>query len=210
MKTTIPFEGFYCSVHAEAVDRAIEYAAEINDKGDSNSIIVNELRGHVDFGEVFDKYSSDYTQELAVFLKVNLKFDELSRPREYNFITDRIFASISELDFRKLYNSVDKIALGNLVSGRFTSRSGFISYYSSNFTDWPDDIAQWDHNQAGTVLELAAIERDWDEGEYACEVNDSGSLDNWLDAAMDERGQRLLRIASYLRERDARLWRSVV
>ena len=204
MLTTIPFQGFYQSCHDDAIDRAIEYAAEINDNGDSNPIIASELQRCIDFRKVYEAYAKDYTQALAIFLKVNLRYDEFSSPREYNFTTDKIFANISDSGFQRLYDSVDKAALADLVADRFTSRDGFISFYSGDIADWPEDITEWDHNQAGTVLELAATEQDWQEDEYSHETNSNGDLDNWIDAAMDQRGHRLLRIVGYLRERSYR------
>ena len=40
-----------------------------------------------------------------------------------------------------------------MVRKRFTSRSGFISFYESDFSLWSKNLEEWDCNETGTLFE---------------------------------------------------------
>lgn len=88
------------------------------------------------------------------------KFEEMTSPREYNFATDRLFASVPLYLMQRLFKlSRDDghETLAQIIKERFTSRSGFISHYSNRLADWTGKpLAEWDYNELGTLL-LAAF-----------------------------------------------------
>ena len=204
MLSTIPFSGFCETIHDNAIDRAIESLFE-NDRGDCYSDLINHFYGSdcIDFEEVRSEYAKDYTLKFAIATKLQLTFDELNSPKEYNFTTDRIFVNITEESVRKLFAAVDKDILRQLIKEKFTSRSGFISYYSSDLNEWPEDVTEWDPNQIGTLISVAV---DFDEEKYMEDLSGSGEVDNWVYSALKNDGIRLSNIASYLRTREERAY----
>ena len=133
----IPFSGFYESIHDSYMNDVLEMReAEIDD---------------IDWGNVFEEYAKEYVKKLAEWMEVSLEYEELVSPREYNFMSDRIFAKISRSDFAKILCAVRGEALNDKVKEMFTSRSGFISNYPNRISEW-GRISTWDHNQIGTVL----------------------------------------------------------
>jgi hypothetical protein len=204
MLSTIPFSGFYETIHDNAIDRAIESLFE-NDRGDCYSGLINHFYSSdcIIFDAVRTEYAKDYTREFAIATKLQLTFDELNSPKEYNFTTDRIFVNITEESVRKLFAAVDKDILRQLIKEKFTSRSGFISYYSSDLNEWPEDVTEWDPNQIGTLISVAV---DFDEEKYMEDLSGSGEVDNWVYSALKNDGIRLSNIASYLRTREERAY----
>ena len=78
-------------------------------------------------------------------------------PREYNFKTDRIFIEIEEnhaADFIEHIVKNYKKQLEKKIQDRFTSRSGFISFYKNDIDLWTKDFKEWDCNMIGTCFEL--------------------------------------------------------
>ena len=203
MLSTIPFLGFYETVHDNAIDRAIESLFE-DDNGDCNNDLINHFYNSVciDYEKVRIEYAKDYAQAFAIATGLQLTFDELNSPKEYNFQTDRIFVDITLESVNKLFATVDKDVLSQRIKEEYTSRSGFISYYSPDLNDWPVDITKWDHNQLGTLISVAV---DFDEEKYMEELNGSGNVDGWVYSALREKGIRLSNIAVYLRARQERM-----
>ncbi len=157
--TTIPFDGFYESWHSVSIDDAIERSNEYAIENEREVIDIDVI----DFPKVYQAYAESYTKlvnnTLAEWFNIDLQieFESLDSPREYNFTTDRIFAQIPLSKLEALYNLVIKYhenEIKSYVKSTFSSRSGFISSYSYNLDDWPA-IEDWDHNQIGTLLEVA-------------------------------------------------------
>ena len=92
---------------------------------------------------------------------LGLTFGEMTSPREYNFTTDRVFGHVRLSTMRDLFNrsAADRHeTLSRVIRDRFTSRSGFISFYSNDVRDWvKKPLRDWDHNEYGTLL-WAALE----------------------------------------------------
>jgi hypothetical protein len=141
-------------------------------------------------------------------VEVKLHFDELSSPRSYNFTTDRIFAKLSRDSVRKLYRAVDKALLDRVITARFTSYDGFSSFYAPNRAAW-GKLDDWDANQVGTILVALVLQSgrtDW-EYEIIEDWSGKGLVDKWVYDALDPEGKRLVKLASYLREREERKYR---
>ena len=206
----VPFAGFYYSVH----DRHVDYCEDLlmqDSDGEVNNTLYEMFCLDVDHHEVHSKYAARFTEWLSHYLGVKLEFEEMKSPRFYNFETDRIFAKLSRADFCKLLRKVRGAKLKEMAKEMFTSRSGFISSYSNEISDW-GRIDTWDHNQCGAVL-AAAVQ--------LYEDNNPGSIDEtiawdqisdeeiekWLIDAAGEKAMRALNINDYLRRRSERKYR---
>lgn len=202
----IPFSGFYCSIHGERIDDAVEELFQ-DDNGNRNYRLYDAFWIDVDYGAVNEKYAERYTELIAEKLGVSLEYEELVSPREYNFVTDRIFAKLDREGFCKLLKQVRGHRLNDVSREMFTSRSGFRSFYSNRVSQW-GRIENWDHNQTGAVVAAAwrlRIEEDGiDMDSLVYEEIDTESVENWVCDAAGKSAKRALRINDYLRQRKER------
>lgn len=202
MNTTIPFDGFYCSVHSDVIDDAEEQMFA-DDNGTPNTGLSMALWRDCNYQGVHSLFVRDYCKNFGRWLKIDsLKFEALDSPREYNFTTDRIFATISEADVIKLFNSVPYETLKAKARERHTSRDGFISFYDPDILTW-GPLDTWDHNQVGTLMEVAAEEESgsgsfdqWDQHD----IVDRERVEGWI-AECTPSAPRLYRIRDYLQTR---------
>ena len=204
MITTIPFSGFYESIHSGIIDDT-EGQMFQNERGDPNAGLSERFYYMADYSAVFQNYAKEYAERFAEEFEIDLKFESLSSPREYNFTTDRIFCEISIDEVVRIAGLVDRKKLGELARERFTSRSGFISHYSSEVEDW-GTLEEWDHNQIGTLVE--AFIGEFEEWSIVEDFNGNGEVSNWIYGSVptEKRAElnRLFRIADYLRHRENR------
>ena len=111
---------------------------------------------------ITDLYIDALNERLEGFT-LKAKFNLLTSPREYNFETDRIFIEIEEnhaIDFIKYIIKNYKKELEKKIQNRFTSRSGFNSFYKNSLDLWIDDYSEWDCNMIGTCFELFDLEEE--------------------------------------------------
>ena len=144
MLATIPFSGFYESVHMDALEREGE-----NYPG-------------ADWRRVCYGYAKAYAAEYLHAACIAGEFESLDSPQEYNFSTDRIFVDIPAREIRRMLATVDPETLARVARDRHTTRPGFFSYYSPRVDDW-GPVETWDCNQVGTLI-IAFVdddERDW-------------------------------------------------
>lgn len=147
MQATIPFHGFYNSIHDAALNSALEQ--EGREVGD------------VDWRKVFFGYAQAYAAEYLHAACIVGEFERLESPREYNFSTDRIFVDIPADEVRRMLATVDPETLNRVAAERHTSRPGFFSFYSPRVDDW-GPVESWDCNQVGTLVQAYADEDlDW-------------------------------------------------
>ena len=167
----IPFAGFnnfwYSGELDSIEERFVEYEVEKNPGLDEQELH-DAIYKAADYGKAYDHIARAYVDQFNQHildeyeLDLDLKFESMQSPREYNFETDRIFCEISEENVRKLRSAVSDPALRQAIRERFTSRSGFISSYPNHLEDWPP-LEQWDHNELGTLLvALLDDDEDWD------------------------------------------------
>lgn len=200
MKTTIPFAGFYCSVHSDALDRAAEQLIQ-----DSNGDAFEGLALDASYTDpLLNAYCREYTENWSRAAGIAVAFESMSSPREYNFTTDRIFADIEETEVRRLLAAVDVARMDAVCRDSFTPCSGFISYYSPDWRSW-GDVAEWDHNQIGALVR-ASVPDDMPE-EYELVDDCNGFLSNLVYENLSESDLRIVRIADYLRARQERKYR---
>jgi hypothetical protein len=74
------------------------------------------------------------------------------------------------------------------VKERFESRSGFISHYSSDVSDW-GKVETWDYNQIGTLFECLGEPDYFEIMENAC---GNGEISNAVWEGISEAGKALL------------------
>lgn len=85
-------------------------------------------------------------------------FEEMTSPREYNFETDRIFVQIPHHVLQRIFDLTDTLELKASFARRFTSRSGFWSFYDPVIPEKP--LEDWDHNELGTLFSHLDLEPD--------------------------------------------------
>lgn len=174
LSTELPFPGFYGSSYSAALDSEAEhYVEHIAECQQAEDGIPKELRLTEDeyadilldvtdysvaeltiakaYVETFDSVASE-----RLGFKLGLGFEEMTSPREYNFTTDRVFASISygrALRLAALSRRDGHSRLRAEIGNRFTSYDGFSSSYSNELAVWLDkSLKSWDHNEIGTLL----------------------------------------------------------
>lgn len=159
METIIPFSGFYNSVHDYELEQNLD-----RQLGDSCGDVDEKLREltyeSMDWVEAHRAYAEKYTEFFADKLDISAKFIRVISPREYNFETDRILADIPERDIVKLRDATNHSDLNTIARERFTSRSGFSSFYKPDYTLWTLDLREWDHNQMETMVRAAMLTQD--------------------------------------------------
>jgi hypothetical protein len=209
---TLPFSGFYQSLHDGEIDREIASMFSDRDTGcDRNQGLESALFDKCDFRQVHQAYTQAYAEKFAQEFKVKgLKFESMSSPKEYNFETDRVFALVSKKELTRIYRNLDKSVFADVLKDKFTSCDGFSSFYSNDVKDW-GPIASWDHNQYGAILLALAIEEStngefdqWAEYNLCESFSGNGDLTRWIEAATPN-VERLYKIHDYLETRSGRV-----
>jgi len=158
MLTTIPFVGFYESTPSMQIDDAADYIV-MDDYGNENTELSTKIYFNCNYKHVFHNYAKMYCENFADEFKIKVKFESLSSPKEYNFSTDIIYATITQKEAKRIYSFCDTVALREHIKQRFTSRDGFSSFYSPSLTEWlRDGFNKLDHNQIGTIIEYYIIQ----------------------------------------------------
>ena len=204
LESTIPFDGFYESFIDADIDhqigQQIEWDSDIYDLNEDEQQILWDNYLSVNRSYFYNQIAEDYTNFYIDTLNERLKgftlkatYKCLESPREYNFKTDRIFIEIEEnhaVDFIEHIVQNYKKELEQKIEDRFTSRSGFISFYKNSIDLWTKDFKEWDCNMIGTCFELFDLEEEdinYSLREYLTEVI-SENLYNTL----DKEGKELL------------------
>lgn len=208
MEILVPFAGFYNSVHDDALTEALKQSFTDRDTGcHVNDELFNHAQDSISWGLAFAKYAAAYVENFAEEFGVKLTFKMVCSPREYNFSTDRIIAEISPEDFAELMAKVKPEIFADVCREMFTSRSGFISFYSPDSEDWGDQ-SEWDHNQTGAVLAAWVAQQNPEFDQWAelalMETDQSnGRFDQWLGESSVKLA-RFWNIHDYLEARKAR------
>jgi len=142
------FEGFYETSLSSIMDISewdlFDNANAVNE--DLQRFIVTEAdcayfdhrRCEIDISKNIIDYFNDYFKENDLMVK--FKFESLYSPKEYNFSTNSInIKVVYTTDFIRFLNDYTHKYINEFkefIKNRYTSRSGFISYYSNNYIDW--------------------------------------------------------------------------
>lgn len=150
----IPFDGFYESVTDTLLDDEVNcYIEQLQEKNPEYDDYPDYSIDHVYIAREYVKAYSSWLVNND-FPATCLEYESLSRPREYNFTTDRIFCYVTMQDIEKYYN----LFLQNennqeLINDRFKSRDGFASFYDAFVDEWRNiPLCEWDHNQLMILL----------------------------------------------------------
>lgn len=206
MLTIIPFSGFYESVHDEALDDALNQIFA-DDRGDPNDGLINRAFDYIKWHEVQIKYAEAYAEAFADEFEIKgAKFESMQSPREYNFTTDRIFMEVPQEEMQRIFDETPPMTLSDVAKEMFTSRSGFISFYSSDWRSW-GPLPTWDHNQCFALIQAhVRMEHDdfdcWAEFGLMERFRDNGYFEDWLFYGASSELVRLDRINTYLRHRE--------
>lgn len=170
----LPFSGFYESMwNSDSNDEQFcEY--EANERQREENIPEAEWLTEAEYSDILLDSWKNKEYELAVCLEyvnqfnawakrecdidLDLKYETMTSPREYNFETDRIFCWIPNRVVKALFDKSAEdghAALSEVIEKRCTSRSGFISFYSNDLSKgWLEKpVLEWDHNELGILLE---------------------------------------------------------
>lgn len=205
--TTIPFSGFYYSLHDRELDHALEYMFS-NDYGTPYSGLIERAFDLVNWRDVHVEYARRFTENFAATFQLEtLKFAELVSPKFYNFETDRIFCEISLHEVLELFEKVDRTVLEERIRSRFTSYDGFFSHYPNSIDRWPKSVADWDHNEIGTLIEAwveQSTDGKYDTSEEYSIMEDPFEFSSRIIENNMKDADRIFRVFEYLRRRDAR------
>lgn len=209
MLTTIPFSGFFGTLHDSELDITLEQMFSDPETGcGHNGGLVQHAFSKCDWGLVHTKYAKKYAKALASRFGIDMTFESLQSPREYNFSTDRIFCEISLEEVKRLREATSERLFREEARARFTSGDGFISYYSPDVDDW-GDIETWDHNQVGTLVSAYVEEVNGEPLDQFAEFGlmegsrVNGELGKWIEDATPGI-DRLFNIHYYLKGRKER------
>ena len=207
----IPFSGFYGSIHEGELDREVENLADYwaEDIGtDIPQSLMDLFWDSVDWPIAQLEYVKAYVESFgAEYLDGDCEFVTMTSPREYNFETDRAFATVGRSTLAKIYRGASRDVLTRIAKERHTSRDGFISFYDPNWRSW-GVLSDWDHNQLETLL-FAYLETErgeswnqWAEYELCEDLSSDGEIHSWVWS--DDKCRRPWRIFNYMRDRAQR------
>lgn len=153
MIVQIPFSGFYDSIHSENVEHELNSGIFTDhDTGCTNNDRLSDLAyDAMDWHELYLDYAREYVDNFNDKFELNLVFESMRSPKEYNFTTDRIFCKISQDEIKKLIKQTSKENLAKHAKDMFTSRDGFSSFYDNDYLSW-GEIETWDFNQLHCLL----------------------------------------------------------
>jgi hypothetical protein len=136
---------------------ARDYVAALDDlAGEAFGLTVPDKRTQWTWNEAAGTH--DRTAEPYARPSIRMTFESMDSPREYNFSTDRIYGEVPLKVVRELFRrskAEGHATLTAIIARRFTSRSGFMSFYPSDLAEWlakAGPLAEWDHNQLGTLF----------------------------------------------------------
>jgi hypothetical protein len=154
MIVQIPFSGFYDSSHSNILEHELYNSMFTDYKSgcENNDNLSNAANDLIGWRGVYVDYAKEYVKNFNHEFDLNLTFESLQSPKEYNFSTDRIFCQIDRKDLTKIARTTKKDILDKTAKSMFTSRDGFISFYDANYKTW-GKISSWDYNQLSCLLE---------------------------------------------------------
>ena len=189
IETNIPFAGFYCSRYDDELDAAMSsqvdhFASEYNLDYEQSGKYSEILFRYTDWRQTQEVIARYYVNAFNNCFKewtdVDLKadFNKMISPREYNFETDRIFVMVDEAAILALYDKVDEATLRRIIEERFTSCSGFVSFYSNSLDLWPSNVLEWDVNQVCTLL-MCFLPEDWESEVFYATFYSGEAFETW-------------------------------
>jgi hypothetical protein len=204
----IPFSGFYDSIHNSFIDDVLEnqiftdYATGCTNNDKLSFLAWDSIQ----WNELYLDYAKEYAALFADEFNINMQFESMTSPKEYNFTTDRIFCEISESEVLRLFNDTDKNILAKNARDTFTSRSGFISFYNPDYLTW-DDVLTWDCNQLHVLLDSYIDDSQYDDSGYEYSIIEDLICNGFINELIYKHctNKRLFKIHNYLQSRIERV-----
>lgn len=153
-EATLPFfPGYYNSILDGYIDREIEMYLEENEE-ESYETIEDKL----DYSEAKLAMNQAWVNQFNQETGLDLKYKDMSSPREYNFRTDRIFVEITLEELQKVRKITEENPeeFHKFLTRNFKSRDGFSSFYPDDLEEWDKDIEDLDHNEVMTYIAVAS------------------------------------------------------
>ncbi len=168
------FNGFYSTLLGDKleVDSELEYINEQREEKGLSAVNYDDLKvnykdAHKELAKNTFNVISDELERLGFVNKS--KFESLQSPREYNFTNDSINCEFSfsktNVENIEKYINENKEAWETYLKEKFTSYSGFMSFYENYSTgnDWSNIPECLSHNtKSGSVLEFILLNEGFD------------------------------------------------
>ena len=169
----VPFAGFYCSVHDQALDQGLE-TINTGDAGEPLEVLASD---NVDWASVRLAYVQAYLGKLSEMLEIPMSFAGIVSPRFYNFETDAVYANIESEAIRSLHAKTMSdpdlaTSFRDHVQAVLEPRSGFIPFYSNDLASW-GELSEWDEVQISVLLDHHAASMGLDETEIAADLHEA-------------------------------------
>lgn len=198
IKSFLPvFPGFYGTLFEPSEDHIIEGDFTYDDYTfDYNSYQLDMSKACVNAIEA-------QLNELG--FKIGVTFEHVVSPREYNFTNDSI--NVTYKVSGETVKLLKKYLIANLPAyseylTRYKSRSGFISYYSYDVSNWLDVVnlksLNHDAHCLGSILDFVLTNEDYDSEALRYDRHcDSVNLDGWLTESEDDFLQNFIEDENY-------------
>ena len=182
VQTFLPvFNGFYNTLFENIIDNATEFA--IDDYNEQNNTSLNYDDFDFNFNSIMQEICKDAVSKIEeklneIGINCTIIYENLVYQREYNFNNDSINIEINFKKFSRVIEILEQNCdlFSQYIKEHYTSRSGFISSYSSYSSDWIKDLREDAENEAhkvGAVLDFIFQEieeyKDEDLYFYLCE-----------------------------------------
>ena len=177
VQTFLPvFNGFYNTLFEDIIDNAVDYAIEYHNEQKNTDLVYDDF--NFDFITLQNEICKDAVSKIEeklneIGINCTIIYENLVSPKYYNFINDSINI---EINFKKFSQVIEILnqnfdSFSQYIKDNYTSLDGFISSYSSNASDWMEDLREDAENEAhkvGAVLDfiLQEIEEYKDEDLY--------------------------------------------
>ena len=161
------FPGFYNTFYEPNEDNEINY---INDIRAENNLIQLDFDvfefNYSEYQENVGKKAVEYISNILVDelkLVKSIKYQSIYSPKEYNFANDSIDIEVkfNEKQVKKIKSLIVKNfeLFNTLIKEKFTSCSGFHSWYSNNASEWLNELNQiLEHQtQCATILQFLLL-----------------------------------------------------
>ena len=153
------FGGFYDSVPSALIDTEIENILE------TENLEYDQICDYIDFKAIHLEYAKRLVDAFNDNFDLNLKFEELIHPKEYNFTTDIIIVDMAFQDYNYLFIDTDQDELKNKITKATSNRDGYSAFYNySEMLDEPQFIAEF-------LLDIIMEGADYDLADWFYEDN---------------------------------------
>ena len=155
IETYLPvFTGFYGTLFGNNMDQEEELILDdLELTSDDVEFQYKEFMTDVS-KECVGVFEEAFNRDLGT--NIDISFENLISPMQYNFTNDLIdvIFKVSEEDFEKIKAAINenRVEISKMIKERFSSRDGFISFTSTDFDEWIEDMEHY--QKFGALLEM--------------------------------------------------------